>query len=108
VDLGHDEPPHDRGGRSPARLVLEVRQAGRPDALALPVMRAGNSWRYHRRPAPDHSGTALNKAADYLREHFGRLDPPPVEVVRPRQGKVGLPRHQGRCSAPIHSYNSSR
>jgi acyl-homoserine-lactone acylase len=71
-------------------------------------MRAGNSWRYHRRPAPDHSGTALNKAADYLREHFGRLDPPPVEVVRPRQGKVGLPPHQGRCSAPIHSYNSRR
>jgi len=59
-------------------------------ALAVILMRVGQSWHYQRRPEPDPR-TELATAAAFLSDHFGRLDPPLGEVLRLRQGKVDLP-----------------
>ena len=59
-------------------------------ALAGIVFRVGNRWHYPRRPEADPR-TELAKAAAYLQQHFGRLDPPLGSVLRLRQGKVDLP-----------------
>lgn len=60
------------------------------EALALIVLRPGNRAHYRREPLPDPRGE-LQKAADHLMTHFGRLDPPLGAVLRLRQGKVDLP-----------------
>jgi len=59
-------------------------------ALAAILMRAGQKWHYQRQPELDPQGE-LAKAAAYLTDHFGRLDPPLGEVLRLRRGKVDLP-----------------
>ncbi len=63
---------------------------GPADALALLLMRAGNRAHYRRQPLPS-AYPALLEAGDYLRKHFGRLDPPLGTVLRLRQGTVDLP-----------------
>jgi len=63
---------------------------GRGDALAVLLLRAGNRWHYQRKPRADPR-EELRKAAAYLTEHFGRIDPPLGTVLRLRQGKVDLP-----------------
>ena len=63
---------------------------GPADALAVLLMREGQSWHYTRKPEAD-SRAALAKAAAYLRAHFGRLDVPLGTILRLRQGRVDLP-----------------
>jgi acyl-homoserine-lactone acylase len=63
---------------------------GRADALALLLMRPANRQHY-RRLAPPDPREELGGAADYLRKHFGRLDPPLGSVIRLRRGEVDLP-----------------
>ncbi len=69
-------------GRSPA------------DAMAAILMRAGQQWHYQRRPKLDPHDE-LAKAAGYLTEHFGRIDPPLGTVLRLRHGTVDLPMDGG-------------
>ncbi|QNA87073.1 acylase [Sphingomonas sp. So64.6b] len=63
---------------------------GPADSIAALLLRAGNKWHYQRRPEADPR-EELGKAAAYLQDHFGRLDPPLGTVLRLRQGKVDLP-----------------
>lgn len=63
---------------------------GPADAIAVILMRAGQKWHYQRLPELDPRAE-LTTAAAYLRDHFGRLDPPLGEVLRLRQGKADLP-----------------
>jgi acyl-homoserine-lactone acylase len=63
---------------------------GPADALAVLVLRKGNSWHYPRKPRLDPR-TVLAESAAYLVKHFGRIDPPLGEVLRLRQGTVDLP-----------------
>ncbi|MGY4398005.1 acyl-homoserine-lactone acylase [Sphingomonas sp. UYAg733] len=63
---------------------------GAGDSIAALLLRAGNKWHYQRRPEADPR-EELGKAAAYLQDHFGRLDPPLGTVLRLRQGKVDLP-----------------
>lgn len=58
---------------------------GRADALALLILRQYMGKDYNGEPYPDPRGE-LVKAADFLVEHYGRLDPPMSEVLRLRQG----------------------
>jgi acyl-homoserine-lactone acylase len=54
-------------------------------ALAAILMRSGQKWHYQRLPELDPHDE-LARAAAYLTDHFGRLDPPLGEVLRLRQG----------------------
>ena len=63
---------------------------GRADALACLVIRASNRQHYRRLPPPD-AREELRAAAEHLRTHFGRLDPPLGALLRLRRGKVDLP-----------------
>ena len=79
----------------PARALLRrwdwnLDGRGPADALAASLMRAGQSWHYTRKAEYDPT-TELRKAADDLRQHFGRLDPPLGQVLRLRRGSVDLP-----------------
>lgn len=67
---------------------------GLADALAVLLMRAGQSWHYPRKPETDPRAE-LGKAAAYLRDHFGRLDVPLGDLLRLRQGTVDLPMDGG-------------
>ena len=62
---------------------------GSADALAGIVLRAGNRWHYPRKDAADPR-KVLKDAADYLTQHFGRIDPPLAQVLRLRHGKADL------------------
>lgn len=63
---------------------------GRADALALLILRQYMGKDYNGEPYPDPR-EELTKAADFLIEHYGRLDPPMGDVLRLRQGDVDLP-----------------
>jgi acyl-homoserine-lactone acylase len=63
---------------------------GPSDALAVLLLRQGHEWHYNRRPKPNPRAVLID-AAQYLVEHFGRLDVPLGELLRLRQGKVDLP-----------------
>lgn len=63
---------------------------GPADAIAALILRQGNAWHYQRKPRADPRAV-LGTAAAYLRQHFGRIDPPLGDVLRLRQGKVDLP-----------------
>ncbi len=63
---------------------------GRADALALLLSRPANRQHY-RRLAPPDAREELKSAADHLRKHFGRLDPPLGALLRLRRGAVDLP-----------------
>jgi acyl-homoserine-lactone acylase len=67
---------------------------GRADALACLIMRPANRA-HHRRQKMADPREELALAADHLREHFGRLDPPLGELLRLRRGKVDLPMDGG-------------
>jgi acyl-homoserine-lactone acylase len=59
--------------------------SGRADSLALLIMRKPMGDSYNGRPlTPPRE--LLEFAADYLIEHFGRLDPPLQDALRLRQG----------------------
>ncbi|MXP10201.1 acylase [Pseudoblastomonas halimionae] len=58
---------------------------GRADALALLIMRQYMGKDYNLEPLPDPR-EELVKAADFLVENYGRIDPPMSEVLRLRQG----------------------
>jgi acyl-homoserine-lactone acylase len=63
---------------------------GRADALACLLIRPANRQHYRRLDAPD-AREELAKAAEHLRTHFGRLDPPLGALLRLRRGTVDLP-----------------
>jgi acyl-homoserine-lactone acylase len=63
---------------------------GRADALACLLIRPSNRQHY-RRLAPPNPREELAQAAEHLRTHFGRLDPPLGALLRLRRGKVDLP-----------------
>jgi len=63
---------------------------GSSDALAVLLLRQGHEWHYNRRPKPNPR-LVLSDAAEYLENHFGRLDVPLGALLRLRQGKVDLP-----------------
>ncbi|WP_425229321.1 penicillin acylase family protein [Sphingomonas sp.] len=63
---------------------------GPADGLAVLLMRAGQAWHYQRKPEADPR-EELRKAADHLRDRFGRLDVPLGDLLRLRQGHVDLP-----------------
>lgn len=69
---------------------LDADNVGRADALALLVLRDFMSAEYQNGKWPD-ARTELAEAADHLRRHFGRLDPPMSQLLRLRQGDVDLP-----------------
>lgn len=58
---------------------------GRADSLALLILRQYMGKDYNGEPLPDPRAE-LVKAADFLVEHYDRLDPPMGEVLRLRQG----------------------
>lgn len=63
---------------------------GPADALAYLLIRDFMAAEYTNGAWPDVE-EKLAAAADHLRTHFGRLDPPMGELVRLRQGDVDLP-----------------
>ncbi len=67
---------------------------GEADALALLMIRPFMSSDYQNGEWPD-AAVELERSAEHLMEHFGRLDPPMGEVLRLRQGsgenRVDLP-----------------
>ena len=63
---------------------------GPADALACLLIRPANRQHYRRLTPPD-AREELAKAAEHLRTHFGRLDPPLGALLRLRRGKVDLP-----------------
>lgn len=71
------------------KLLLEWDRSadniGRGDAIALLMIREFMSASYSHKPWPD-ARAELEKAADHLQRHFGRLDPPMSEVLRLRLG----------------------
>ncbi|WP_254602708.1 penicillin acylase family protein [Sphingomonas bacterium] len=73
-----------------ARWDWNLDGRGPADALAAMLMRTGEIWHYKRLPEADPTD-ALRQAAGYLRDHFGRLDPPLGTVLRLRHGRVDLP-----------------
>ncbi len=77
-----------------ARWDWNLDGRGPADALAAILMRAGQQWHYQRRPELDPHDE-LAKAAGYLTEHFGRIDPPLGTVLRLRHGTVDLPMDGG-------------
>ncbi len=77
-----------------ARWDWNLDGRGPADALAVLLMRAGQKWHYQRLPELDPHNE-LAKAAAYLREHFGRIDPPLGTVLRLRHGTVDLPMDGG-------------
>ncbi|MGB3469638.1 MAG: acylase [Erythrobacter sp.] len=64
---------------------------GPADALAYLLLRDYMSAEYQNKGAYPDITEHLQKAADHLMEHFGRLDPPMSDLVRLRQGDVDLP-----------------
>ena len=62
---------------------------GPADALAVLLMREGQSWHYTRKPEADPR-EALVKSVQHLRQHFGRLDVPLGTALRLRQGKMDV------------------
>lgn len=63
---------------------------GPADALALMVLRPANKSHYQRGEKPDPL-EILKETVDHLVEHFGKVDPPMLDVLRLRQGDVDLP-----------------
>lgn len=63
---------------------------GPADALALMVLRPANKSHYNRGTMPDPR-QILEETVDHLTEYFGQIDPPMLDVLRLRQGKVDLP-----------------
>lgn len=63
---------------------------GAADSLALLVLQPANRTNYRRQPFADPR-EELAKAAEHLRTHFGRLDPPLGALLRLRRGSVDLP-----------------
>ena len=63
---------------------------GLADALALMVLRPANKAHYQRGEKPDPR-EILRETVDHLQKHFGRIDPPMLDVLRLRQGDVDLP-----------------
>ncbi|GMN03276.1 acylase [Erythrobacter sp. MTPC3] len=64
---------------------------GRADALALLMIRDFMSAEYQNKSEAPDAKQALREAADHLKEHFGRIDPPMSDLIRLRQGEVDLP-----------------
>jgi len=58
---------------------------GRGDALALLMIRPFMGADYQNGDIPDHR-EELQRSADHLMDHFGRLDPPMSDLLRLRQG----------------------
>ena len=73
-----------------ARWDLTADNRGRADALALLMIRPYMGADYQNGEIPDHRAE-LQRSADHLMEHFGRLDPPMSDLLRLRQGDVDLP-----------------
>ncbi len=67
---------------------------GRADGLAVLLMRAGQAWHYQRKERANPA-VELATAADYLTEHFGKLDVPLGDLLRIRQGKGDYPMDGG-------------
>ena len=63
---------------------------GPADALALMVLRPANKSHYNRGEMPDPR-QILKETVDHLTQYFDRIDPPMLDVLRLRQGKVDLP-----------------
>tara|TARA_R110001599_G_scaffold107870_2_gene270726 strand:- start:25094 stop:27304 length:2211 start_codon:yes stop_codon:yes gene_type:complete len=63
---------------------------GPADALALMVLRPANKSHYNRGTMPDPR-QILEDTVDHLKQYFDRIDPPMLNVLRMRQGKVDLP-----------------
>ena len=63
---------------------------GAGDALALMALRPANKSHYQRDKMPDPR-KILQETVDHLTQYFGRIDPPMLDVLRLRQGKVDLP-----------------
>lgn len=63
---------------------------GMADALALMVLRPANASHYMRKGMADPR-EELRMVVDHLTTHFGRIDPPMMDVLRLRQGNVDLP-----------------
>ncbi len=63
---------------------------GAADALALMVLRPANKAHYNRAKKPDPR-QILEETVDHLTRYFDRIDPPMMDVLRMRQGKVDLP-----------------
>ena len=63
---------------------------GAADALALMVLRPANKSHYNRGTMPDPR-QILEDTVDHLKQYFDRIDPPMLNVLRMRQGKVDLP-----------------
>jgi len=68
------------------RASADSREAALVNIMFLPIYNA----RREGRPEPDPIASA-RAAAQHLRTHFGRLDPPLGEVLRLRRGDVDLP-----------------
>ena len=69
---------------------MKADNIGRGDALALLMIRPFMGSSYINDPWPD-AEEGLQRSADHLMDHFGRLDPPMSEVLRLRQGDIDLP-----------------
>ena len=63
---------------------------GAADALALMVLRPANKSHYNRDKMPDPR-QILEETVDHLKQYFGKIDPPMMDVLRMRQGTVDLP-----------------
>ncbi|QFT77003.1 acylase [Erythrobacter sp. THAF29] len=64
---------------------------GRADALALLMIRDFMSAEYQNKSEMPGLRELLEKSAEHLMEHFGRLDPPMSDLLRLRQNGVDLP-----------------
>ncbi|KLE33732.1 penicillin amidase [Aurantiacibacter gangjinensis] len=69
---------------------LDADGDGGADALALLMIRPFMRADYQSGEIPD-AREELERSAEHLMEHFGRLDPPLGDVLRLRQGDVDLP-----------------
>lgn len=89
LDL-RDDPPLAEAQRLLATWDWTLDGRGGADALACIIMRPANRAHYRRQKMP-HPREELKLAADHLRKHFGRLDPPLGALLRLRRGEVDLP-----------------
>ncbi len=69
---------------------LDADGNGPADALALLMIRPYMGADYQRGEIPDHR-EELERSANHLMEHFGRLEVPLGDLLRLRQGDVDLP-----------------
>ena len=93
LDLSGD-PALERAQQLIGNWDLFADNVGRGDAIALLMIRPYMGADYQNGEIPDHRAE-LQRSADHLMEHFGRLDPPMSDLLRLRQGtgsnRVDLP-----------------